>query len=140
MDMWGHPHDGTPSSSHLSRSVHLCLLPNYTAPFQGPQRAKVITQTTPVKSAITIHSTHFASQLSYLYLCLAGNGRFFLNVFDSRSKPRDSCSRPRPLAYATNQWQTRITAHDHYKRSRILIDVSNTLTFDGWFELLIESG
>ena len=31
--VWGHPHNGTPSSIQLSRSVHLCLL---ASPFQGP--------------------------------------------------------------------------------------------------------
>jgi len=31
--MWGLPHNGTPSSIQLSRSVHLCLL---ASPFQGP--------------------------------------------------------------------------------------------------------
>ena len=34
--MWGHPHDGTPSSSQLSRSVHLCLLASNTALFRAP--------------------------------------------------------------------------------------------------------
>ena len=32
-NMWGLPHNGTPSSIQLSRSVHLCLL---ASPFQGP--------------------------------------------------------------------------------------------------------
>ena len=34
--LWGHPHDGTPSSSQLSRSVHLCLLASNTALFRAP--------------------------------------------------------------------------------------------------------
>ena len=34
--VWGHPHDGTPSSIQLSRSVHLCLLARNTALFRAP--------------------------------------------------------------------------------------------------------
>jgi len=125
--VWGHPHVGTSSSSHLSRSVHLCLLARNTALFRV-QRAKVILQVTPAKSAITrpsfIQSTVLPLSSPTCISVSLGNGPFCINDIDSRTKPRDSCSRPRPLAYATNQLQTRLAAHDHYKRRRILTDDS----------------
>ena len=36
IDLWGHPHDGTHSSSQLSRLVHLRLLVSKTALFRAP--------------------------------------------------------------------------------------------------------
>ena len=36
ISLWGHPHDGTPSSIQLSHSVHLCLLASNTALFRAP--------------------------------------------------------------------------------------------------------
>ena len=39
--LWGLPHNGTPSSIQLSRSVHLCLL---ASPFQGPNERESLSR------------------------------------------------------------------------------------------------
>jgi len=128
--LWGNPYEvHLPPVSSLAQSISASSLA--IRPFSAPQRAKVITQATAAKSAITfpsfIQSAVFPHSSSTSISVSLKKSSFCLNVDDSRSKTRDTCSRPRPLAYATNQWQTRLAAHDHYKRRRIPTDDSSTV-------------